>query len=134
MSKRNTAYVFFLVFYQGVNSHFIGTSGFFASVLFCLVVFKVRYENEIDIWKGKEVVMTWSLLPPPAQTENFLNDWIIKEPWAPNLLNLYEIVRESVAIWMLNTHALSRKYTHTRVLSVRILAVDFLFFRFEDPA
>ena len=72
--------------------------------------------------------MTWSLLPPPAQTENFLNDWIIKEPWAPSLLNLYEIVRKSVAMWMLNTRALSRKYKHTRVPSVRILAVDFLFF------
>lgn len=46
--------MFFLVFYQGVNSHFIGTSGFFASVLFCLVVFKVRYENEINIWKTKK--------------------------------------------------------------------------------
>lgn len=43
---------------EGVNSHFIGTSGFFASVLFCLVVFKTQLSELLhNYWISKKEEM-----------------------------------------------------------------------------
>ncbi|KAK2553715.1 RING finger protein 215 [Acropora cervicornis] len=40
---------------EGFNSHFIGTSGFFASVLFCLVVFKTQLSELLhNYWISKK--------------------------------------------------------------------------------